>query len=432
MFLPMGVEINEQGHLAVGGVDAVSLAKEYGTPLYVMNEDVIRAMLRNFKLSIEQNYENGGMVAFASKACGFSRMFRIVAEEGCWVDVSSGGELYTAIKAGFPTDRLLMHGSCKKDEEITMALKNGVGRLVVNDACELRRVVRIAEQLDCVASIYLRITPGIDAHTHSSVMTGQIDSKFGFTLETGEAMAAVKAALAQPRLALKGLHCHVASQVFDEQPFRDAARVMLTFMRDIRTETGVLLEELDVGGGFGVPYTSADEAKPCTEYMSWVSAAVHEYAAALDFPLPKIVIEPGRAVVAHAGVTLYTVGGIKDIAGVRKYVCVDGGMCDNPRYALYQADYTAVIANRAGEEARERVTIAGRCCESGDKLQENTPLQPCEEGDTLAVLCTGAYNYSMSSNYNRYPKPPVLMVREGQVSVAVKRETYDDLLRNDC
>lgn len=432
MFLPMGVDINQDGHLTVGGVDTLSLVQQYGTPLYVMNEDVIRSMLRQFKRSIEENYENGGMVAFASKACGFSQMFRIAAEEGCGVDVSSGGELYTALKAGFPAARIVMHGSCKTEDEIELAIQNGVGRLVVNDAGDLRRTARVARRLGKVASVYLRITPGIDAHTHSAVMTGQIDSKFGFTLETGEAMEAVKAALAEPALALCGLHCHVASQVFDEQPFRDAARVMLTFLRDVRTETGVTLGELDIGGGFGVPYTAADDAKPCTEYMKWTAAAVHEYAASLDFPLPKIVIEPGRAVVAHAGVTLYTVGGVKNIPGVRKYVCVNGGMCDNPRYALYEADYTAVIADRANEEASERVTIAGRCCESGDLLQENTPLQPCEEGDTLAVLCTGAYNYSMSSNYNRYPKPPVVMVREGQTMVAVKRETYDDLLRNDC
>ncbi len=432
MFLPMGVSVNKEGHLAVGGVDAVALAREYGTPLYVMNEDVIRSMLREFKRSIDENYENGGMVAFASKACGFSQMFRIAAEEGCGVDVSSGGELYTALKAGFPAERMVMHGSCKTEEELALAVENGVGRIVVNDAYELRRLTRVARQMQKTADIYLRITPGIDAHTHSAVMTGQIDSKFGFTLENGDAMQAVKEALATDVLSLKGLHCHVASQVFDEQPFRDAARVMLTFLRDVRTETGVTLGELDVGGGFGVPYTAADDAKPCTEYMKWTADAMHAYAAELAIPLPRIIIEPGRAVVAHAGVTLYTVGGIKDIPNVRKYVCVNGGMCDNPRYALYQSDYTLCVADRAGEEACERVTVAGRCCESGDLLQENTPLQPCDEGDTLAVLCTGAYNYSMSSHYNRYPKPPVVMVREGETYVAVKGETYEDLLCHDC
>ncbi len=432
MFLPMGVGVNGEGHLTVGGMDTVALAEQYGTPLYVMNEEVIRAMLREFKRSIEDHYENGGMVAFASKACAFKHMFRIVAEEGCGVDVSSGGELYTALKAGFPAERIVMHGSCKTEDEIALALKHGVGRIVINDGCELRRVVRVATRLQKQAHVYLRVTPGIDAHTHSAVMTGQIDSKFGFTLENGEAMQAVKEAIAEPLLSLEGLHCHVASQVFDEQPFRDAARVMLTFLRDIRTETGVTLKELDVGGGFGVPYTAADDAKPCTEYMKWTADAVHDYAASLDFPLPRILIEPGRAVVAHAGVTLYTVGSIKEIPNVRKYVCVNGGMCDNPRYALYQADYTVCIAERAGEEPSERVTVAGRCCESGDLIQENTLLQPCAEGDTLAVLCTGAYNYSMSSNYNRYPKPPVVMVREGETFVAVRGETYDDVLRNDC
>lgn len=432
MFLPMGLEINEQGHLAVDGADTVTLAETYGTPLYVMNETVIRHMLDGFKRSLDENYENGGMVAFASKACGFTQMFRLVKETGCGVDVSSGGELFTAIKADFPAERIVMHGSCKTAEELRMALDYGVGRIVVNDAYELRRLARVADEMGKTASVYLRITPGIDAHTHSAVMTGQIDSKFGFTLENGEAMAAIKETLAMPQLLLKGVHCHIASQVFDEKPFEDAADIMLSFLCAVRRETGVVLGELDLGGGFGVAYTERDNAKPCTEYMRLVSDALHAKAASLDFPLPFIVIEPGRAVVAQAGVTLYTVGGVKKIPGVRTYVSIDGGMCDNPRYALYQSDYTATIASRASAPATERVTIAGRCCESGDLIQENTPLQPCDEGDVLAVLCTGAYNYSMSSNYNRYPKPPVVMVRDGKATVAVKREMYEDVLRCDC
>ena len=431
MFLPTGVEINEKGHLAIGGVDTVELAHSYGTPLYVMNEDVIRSILRSYKRSIDEHYENGGMVAFASKACCFTRMLQIVNEEGCGVDVSSGGELYTAIKAGFPAERIVMHGSCKTEAEIQLALDYGVGRIVLNDFYDLRRVARVAERMGRVANVYLRITPGIDAHTHSSIMTGQIDSKFGFTLETGEAMEAIKEALSMEWVALKGLHCHIASQVFDEQPFEDGAAIMLALLCEVRDETGVTLEELDLGGGFGVPYTANDNAKPCTEYMQLVAGAVKERAAALGFPMPRIVIEPGRSVVAHAGLTLYTVVSVKTIPGVRTYVSVNGGMCDNPRYALYQADYTALIANKAAEAASERVTIAGRCCESGDLLQENTPLQPCDEGDVLAVLCTGAYNYSMSSHYNRYPKPPVLMVQGGETYVAVKGETYEDLLRQD-
>lgn len=431
MFFPNGVGVNDAGHLHIGGADAMELAHEYGTPLYVMNEQTIRDTLRKYKQSIDENYENGGMVAFASKACSFTDMYRIVMEEGCGADIASGGELYTAIKAGFPAERLVMHGSCKTEAEIRMALDYGVGRIVLNDMYDLKRVARVAVAMGKTADVYLRITPGIDAHTHSSIMTGQIDSKFGFTLENGEAMEGIRAALSTDGLSLKGLHCHIASQVFDEQPFEDAAKIMLTLFNEVRKVSGVTLGELDLGGGFGVPYTENDHPKDCTEYMRLVAGAVKQMAESLDFPMPFIVIEPGRSVVATSGVTLYTVGAVKKIPGVRTYVAVDGGMCDNPRYALYQADYTAVIADRANEAATEVVTIAGRCCESGDLLQENTPLQPCDEGDVLAVLCTGAYNYSMSSNYNRYPKPPVLMVKDGAVRVVVKGETYEDVLRND-
>lgn len=431
MFLPKGTMINAAGHLSIGGADAAELARRYGTPLYVMNETVIRDMLRRYKNSIDENYENGGMVAFASKACSFTDMYRLVKEEGCGADVASGGELYTAMKAGFPAERLVMHGNCKGEDEIRLALEYGVGRLVLNDLYDLHRVARVARTMGKTANVYLRITPGIEAHTHTAIMTGQIDSKFGFTLETGEAMEDIRTALSTEGVALKGLHCHIASQVFDEKPFEDAAQIMLTLLNEVRKETGVTLDELDLGGGFGIPYTENDHPKDCTEYMRLVAGAVKEKAKRLDFPLPYIVIEPGRSVVASAGVTLYTVGAVKRIPGVRTYVAVNGGMCDNPRYALYQADYTALIANKAALPASETVTIAGRCCESGDLLQEHTPLQPCDEGDVLAVLCTGAYNYSMSSNYNRYPKPPVLMVNNGEVRVAVKGETYEDLVRND-
>lgn len=432
MFLPKGMEINEAGHLSVGGVDAVELVQNYGTPLYVMNEAVIRDTLRRYKQSIDENYDNGGMVAFASKACSFKEMYRLVASEGCGADIASGGELYTAMQAGFPAERLIMHGNCKSEDEIRMALEYGVGRLVINDLYDLRRVARVARWMGREAAVYLRITPGIEAHTHTAIMTGQIDSKFGFTLSTGEAMEAIREAIATEGVVLKGLHCHIASQVFDEKPFEDAAEIMLSLLERVRTETGVTLTELDLGGGFGVPYTAEDHPKDCTEYMRLVAGAVKEKARSLGFPLPYIVIEPGRSVVAMAGATLYTVGAVKRIPDVRTYVTVDGGMCDNPRYALYKADYTALLANRATAPAQEVVTIAGRCCESGDLLQENVPLPACDEGDVLAVLCTGAYNYSMSSNYNRYPKPPVLLVNQGEVRVAVRRETYADLVTHDC
>ncbi len=431
MYISDSLQINEKGHLTIGGCDTVDLARTYGTPLYVLDETAVRTALRTYKASLDKNYEKGGMVAYASKACSFKELYRIVMQEGCGADVVSGGELYTALQVGFPAERIYFHGNNKSDAELRMALEAGVGRIVVDNPAELERLSAIAGELSRTAALYLRITPGIDAHTHSFIRTGQIDSKFGFTLEGGGALAGVKAALALPHLALKGLHCHIGSQIFDEQPFIHAAEVMLDFMALIRGDTGVTLTELNLGGGFGIRYTQADCPKAYGDYMSLVAGAVREKAAALSYPVPYMVIEPGRSVVGSAGITLYTVGHLKTIPGVRTYVSVDGGMADNPRYALYQSAYTAVIANKADQPAGENVTLAGRCCESGDLLQENTPLQACESGDILAVLATGAYNYSMSSNYNRLPRPAVVMVREGASRVVVKGETYEDLVRND-
>ncbi len=423
--------VNSNGHLCIGGCDAVSLAENYGTPLYVMDENKIRQTLQAYRRSIDSHYENGGTVAYASKACSFMEMYRIVKEEGCSADVVSGGELYTAVMAGMPAERLYFHGNNKTDAELSMALSYGVGRIVVDNLTELYRLSAIAEQMDVTASVYMRITPGVDAHTHDFVKTGQIDSKFGFTLENGEALSCVKNALEASHIELKGLHCHIGSQIFDDEPFAHAAEVMLGFMNDIRSTYGVTLPELDLGGGFGIRYTQADQPLESEEYMARVADKIKSCADQLNFPLPFIVIEPGRSVVASAGATLYTVGGVKEIPGIRTYVSVDGGMADNPRYALYQAEYTALIANKALEDADQTVTIAGRCCESGDLLQEHTSLQEAVAGDILAVLGTGAYNYSMASHYNRLPNPAVVMVKDGNSRVVVKGETYEDLIRND-
>ena len=431
MLLSDCLSVNAAGHLAIGGCDTVELAAQYGTPLYVMDETAIRSALSSYKASLDENYENGGMVAFASKACSFKELYRIVMDEGCCADVVSGGELYTAMQVGFPAERLYFHGNNKSVAELRMALEYGVGRIVVDNLGELHTLSKLAGEMGKTAAIYLRITPGIDAHTHAFIRTGQIDSKFGFTLENGDAMEAAKEAAGLPHLDFKGIHCHIGSQIFDEQPFIHAAEVLLEFMDAVRTAAGITLTELNLGGGFGIPYTKMDHPKPTGDYMRLVAGAAKEKARELRFPFPYIVIEPGRSVVAPAGITLYTVGGIKHIPGVRDYVSVDGGMPDNPRYALYKADYTAVIANRAGEPATDTVTIAGRCCESGDLIQENTPLQACGAGDILAVLATGAYNYSMSSNYNRLPRPAVVMVKDGASRVVVKAETYEDLVRND-
>ena len=423
--------VSEDGHLIFGGCDTVELASMYGTPLYVMDETSIRQALRDYKNSIEQNYESGGRVAYASKACSFKEMARIVMQEGCGLDVVSGGELYTAMQVQFPAEHMYFHGNNKTPAELHMALEYGVGRIIVDNLTELALLESVAREMGKKADIYFRITPGIEAHTHDFIKTGQIDSKFGIQWDNGDAMQAVKKAIASDAVELKGLHCHIGSQIFDEDPFVLAAQVMLDFMAQIREETGIVLRELNVGGGFGIRYTEQDEPLPMGEYMRRVSDRLHECAAKLDLPLPFIVIEPGRSIVAPAGITLYTVGSIKEIPEVRTYVSVDGGMTDNPRYALYQAAYTALIANKAQEEATLCATIAGRCCESGDLIQEHTWIQPCQSGDILAVLATGAYNYSMSSNYNRIPRPAVVMVKDGQSRVVVQAESYADLVRHD-
>ena len=431
MFYADCLNVKERGHLTIGGCDTVQLAEMFGTPLYVMDETAIRRALRAYKASIDENYENGGMVTYASKACCFKELYRIVGQEGCGADVVSGGEIYTALQAGFPAERLYFHGNNKSGEELRLALEAGVGRIVADNPLELEQLSAAACSMGKTAAVYLRITPGINAHTHDFIRTGQIDSKFGFTLETGEALEGVRRALTLPGLELKGLHCHIGSQIFDEQPFVHAAEVMLDFMAQIRRETGATLAELDLGGGFGIRYTEEDQPKAYGEYMRLVAGAVKAKAAQLDYPVPYMVIEPGRSVVASAGITLYTAGHIKEIPGIRTYVSIDGGMTDNPRYALYQAAYTVVNAGKADEPADAVVTLAGRCCESGDLIQENAPVQSCQPGDILAVLATGAYNYAMSSNYNRLPRPAIVMVKEGEARVVVKAETYEDLIRND-
>ena len=431
MFYSDSLDINEQGHLTIGGCDTVALAGRYGTPLYVMDETAIRNALREYKKSIDENYENGGMVSYASKACSFKEIYRIVMQEGCGIDVVSGGELYTAMQVGFPAERIYFHGNNKSDMELRMALKYDVGRIVVDNLTELYRLSDISTEMGKKANIYLRITPGIDAHTHDFIKTGQIDSKFGITLENGDALKAVITAVKLNNITLKGLHCHIGSQIFDENPFIYAAETMLDFMAQIRDATGVTLSELNLGGGFGIKYTENDLPKHSGEYMSLVSGALKSRAEKLNLPVPYLVIEPGRSIVAPAGITLYTIGAIKDIPGIRSYVSVDGGMPDNPRYALYKASYTVLIANKANQPADCKFTIAGRCCESGDLIQENVMLQSCQRGDIMAVLSTGAYNYSMSSNYNRLPRPAVVMVKDGESRVVVKAEDYDDIVRND-
>lgn len=431
MFVSENLDVNEKGHLTVGGMDTVDLAQKYGTPLYVMDENLIRKHCRSFKSSIDKFYGGEGLVCYASKAFCCMEMCRIMKDEGIGLDVVSIGELYTAYKAGADFDKVCFHGNNKTDEELEYAVKLNVGRIIVDNIYELKRLDKIAEKQGVTANIMFRIKPGIDAHTHDFVRTGQIDSKFGFALETGEAMDAVKIALTHPNIHLKGLHCHIGSQIFDIDPFVEAAKVMLKFIADIKEQTGHEVSELNLGGGFGIKYTEDNDPVPYEAYMEKVSVAVKESCSELNIKLPFILIEPGRSMAGPAGITLYTCGGIKHIPNIRTYVSVDGGMTDNPRYALYKSEYEALVANKADKPRDTKVTIAGKCCESGDLIGEGMPLQETEPGDIIAVCATGAYNYSMSSNYNRVPKPAVVFIKDGESRIAVKRETLDDIIRND-
>ncbi|MBE6784572.1 MAG: diaminopimelate decarboxylase [Ruminococcaceae bacterium] len=431
MFISDSLGVNESGHLTFGNHDTVELAGKYKTPVYIMDEVLIRKNCRNFVTSMNENYGGNGRVIYASKAFSCKAMYKIINEENMGIDVVSGGEIYTALKAGFPMEKAYFHGSNKSYDELVFAVNSGVGRIMVDNLYELELLKQISEELDTVVNVIVRVKPGIEAETHSFIMTGQTDSKFGLDLDTGDAMKAIKTALDAEKISFKGIHCHIGSQIFAVESFMHAAKVMVGIMKDIKDETGYEVEELDIGGGFGIRYAEEHKPAPFNEYMKKVSVVIKEECEKAGLKTPFVIIEPGRSIVAEAGITLYTVGAIKTIPDVRTYVSVDGGMCDNPRYILYQSKYTAIIANKANEKADFLATIAGKCCESGDMIQEHTYIQKPESGDIMAVLSTGAYNYSMSSNYNRNPRPAVVMLNGDEERIVVKAETYEDLIRND-
>ncbi|TYP59893.1 diaminopimelate decarboxylase [Thermosediminibacter litoriperuensis] len=424
------ISINSKGHLEISGCDAVDLAREFGTPLYVMDESLIRQNCRLYREELDSLHPDSGVI-YAGKAFMTMTMCRIAEQEGLYLDVVSGGELYTAIKAGFPAERIYFHGNNKSYEELKMALEYNVGQIVVDNFHEMEILNDLTKKLRRRVNILLRITPGIEAHTHDYIKTGQLDSKFGFGLENGQAMMAVESALGIKGVRLVGFHCHIGSQIFETEPFALAAEVMMKLVKSVKSRFGYITMQLDFGGGFGVKYTDDDKPLHPREYLLALVEAVKRWARELDVAVPRILVEPGRAIVGPAGITLYTIGAIKDIPGVRKYVSVDGGMSDNIRPALYGAKYSAVLANKAGMPVEETVSIAGKCCESGDMLIWDIKLPRVSPGDILAVFCTGAYHYSMASNYNMIPRPAVVFVRDGNARLVVKRETYRDLLRNE-
>ncbi|GEA15804.1 MAG: diaminopimelate decarboxylase [Moorella sp. (in: firmicutes)] len=430
MHLQGTMQVNSRGKLTIGGCDVVELAREFGTPLYIFDEDCIRNNCREFYRAFGVK-EGLSRVIYAGKAFLTAAMCRIIASEGLGLDVVSGGELYTALAAGFPVENIYFHGNNKSYAEICQALEAGIGRFVVDNFAELELLSRLSTERGQVARVILRVTPGIEAHTHNYIRTGQIDSKFGFTLPNGQALEAARRVKDLPGIEFKGLHCHIGSQIFELEPYNQAAAVMMELAAAIKETTGLITSELDLGGGFGIYYTAEDHPQPINAYAETILTRVREEARALNLPQPLVIVEPGRAIIGPAGSTAYTVGTIKEIPGVRKYVAVDGGMADNIRPALYGAKYEAILANKANLPATETVAITGKCCESGDMLIWEAKLPRVEAGDILVISCTGAYGYTMASNYNRLGRPAAVLVREGNADLILKREDYNDLLRND-
>lgn len=415
--------------LYIGGISTGELVKEFKTPLYVIDEELVRDRCRRYYKSFEADKVN--KVTYAGKAFLTLAMCQIINSEGLYLDVVSGGELYTALKSGFPMKKIYFHGNNKTLDEIEMGVKLGVGKFVVDNFYEMEKINSIAKKYGRIQEILLRVTPGIEAHTHDYIKTGQIDSKFGFTMLNDEVMSVIKSAVDFPNLKFTGIHCHIGSQIFETKPYEDEVEIMLNLVKKIKDELGCELEELDLGGGFGIYYTEGDKPKSVEDFCSIILQKAREKAKELDLKLPTLVIEPGRSIIGNAGTTLYTVGSIKNIPGVRKYVSVDGGMADNIRPALYGAKYECALANRINDNTRETVTIAGKSCESGDILIKDVELPESKSGDILAVFTTGAYGYSMSSNYNKIPKPAIVLVKEGKAKLIAKRQTFDDLIENE-
>ncbi len=425
------LSVNEKGHLCFAGYDTTELAGEFGTPLLLMDEQRIRERCRLYVRAMKENLPEGSMPLFASKSLSCKRIYEIVREEGMGIDVVSAGELYTAASAGFPMERAYYHGNSKTDANIRFAMEKGMGCFVCDNADELDAVDRIAGELGKKQRLLFRLSPGIDPHTNAKISTGQVDSKFGAAIATGQAEQLLVYALGKKNVCVEGFHCHIGSQILEVEPFLEAAEQMLAFAGEMHKKHGFVTKTINLGGGMGVPYVEGDAAVDYAKNIAEIAAIVRKKSAALGIDAPTILMEPGRSIVADAGLTLYTVQSIKRITGYKNYVAIDGGMTDNPRYTLYQADYTVLPADRMNDVRDFTCTVAGCCCESGDLLQEGVTLPEMRRGELLAVLTTGAYNYSMASNYNRVPRPPIVMIGENGPYVAVRRESFEDLMKCD-
>lgn len=423
-------KVNTLGHLEIGGVDTVQLAEKYGTPLYLYDVALIRKRAKSFK----KTFEEAGItaqVAYASKAFSTVAMVQLADEENLSLDVVSGGELFTALSAGFPTEKIHFHGNNKSREELEMAIDNNVGCIVVDNFYELEMVGVICKQKNRRIKVLLRVTPGIEAHTHDYILTGQEDSKFGFDLQNGQADEAIAIANDDRNLDVLGLHCHIGSQIFETTGFILAAQKIFEKLHQWKRDLSFQSKVLNLGGGFGIRYTQDDDPIPASQYVEEIIAEVKKQATLYSLDMPEIWIEPGRSLVGDAGTTLYKIGSRKEVPNVRQYVAVDGGMSDNIRPALYQAKYEAVLANRVLDKPEETVSIAGKCCESGDMLIWDLPLPKSGDEDLLAVFCTGAYGYSMANNYNRLPRPAVVFIEDGKDTLVVRRETFEDMVKLD-
>ncbi|AXH98828.1 diaminopimelate decarboxylase [Sporosarcina sp. PTS2304] len=422
--------VNDNGHLTIGGVDVSELAAQYKTPVIVYDTELFKQRAQGFK----QTFERKGMraqVAYASKAFSSIAIYQVAKQQGLSLDVVSGGELYTAVAADFPRERIHFHGNNKSKEEIIYAFEEQIGCIVIDNFLEIQLIKDIAAERQQKMNVLIRVTPGVEAHTHDYITTGQEDSKFGFDLKNGQADEAFNALHTHEYVNFLGMHCHIGSQIFETDAFRFAAEVLMEKMVSWRKTHQIICPVLNLGGGFGIRYTEEDQPLEPAVYVEEMAEVVKSMSEENEYPIPEIWIEPGRSLVGDAGTTIYSIGSTKEVPGVRTYVAVDGGMSDNIRPALYDAHYSSAVANRMNEPHDQQWTVAGKCCESGDKLIENASLTKVETGDLLAVFCTGAYTYSMASNYNRLPKPAVVFAENGQHQLVVRRETYEDIIQLD-
>ena len=420
---------NEEGNLSISGCDCVKLARKYGTPLYVMDEDEIRKRCRDIKRNHIDKYE--GLAVYASKAFLNKEMCRIIESEGLGLDVVSGGELYTAHSVNFPMEKIIFHGNNKTFEELEMAVDYGVGTIAADNFFEIKNLEEILKSKNKKMNIIVRITPGIDCKTNEYIKTGQVDSKFGFSLCDGSALKAIEQIVNCKNFVFEGLDAHIGSQLTENSVYEKEVKVFAVFANNIRKKFGCEVKKIDVGGGFGIFYAKGDKRFNVSYFTDLINETVIKEFEKYNLKKPTVIIEPGRWIAGETGITLYKVGSIKEIKGIRKYISVDGGMTDNPRQALYGAEYSAVIASKKEESSSETVTVAGKCCESGDILIKDIELPTVNSGDIIAVLSTGAYNYSMASNYNRIRKPAVVMVKGSSDRLIVKRQSYEEILSDD-